>query len=176
MSNVLMVPTKLYQINSYDGSELSIAGWWKIPKKLFPSSLPQPIGSNFDLLYLCLELKVVQDEESWQDDGPFVAELEIGTVEVGFLSPPIFLAHRTLSIGHLWSINDRRSGFPIKLPVPAYGRATFEGFQNELFTSMLAGIIRSPKATVRWDEEGLVATINFGNTYISTREHAVEPD
>lgn len=175
MFNVLTVPGKLYQINDYDGSELSIDGWWNIPKKLFlDNQLPPPIRDDFALLVLNVQLTVAQDEESWQNDEPFVVELEICTTasELGSESQPIFRARRSLSIGHVWTSKDRRSSSTIRLPVPSYGR-TFEDFRNELVTSMLAHIIRSPKATLRWDDAGLVASVNVGNTYISTREHSV---
>src|SRR3989338_5354957 len=174
INNVLSIPTRLYQISDYDGSELSIAGWYDIPRKLFSGSeLPRPIGDNFDLLVLNIKLTVAQDEESWQNDQPFTVELDIyTTMKFGPDSPSISRATKPLSIGHLWAAKDRQSGTPISLPIPAYGR-TFEDFKNELLTSMLAHIIRRPKATLRWDDQGLVASVNIGNTYISTREHSV---
>jgi L-fucose isomerase-like protein len=49
---------------------------------------------------------------------------------------------------------------------------TLEDFQNGLIMAVLEQITQRPKATLRWDDKGLVACVNFGNTYISTREHA----
>jgi L-fucose isomerase-like protein len=103
-----------------------------------------------------------------QSINPFHVTLEISAVKAGWSKDKrVFICERDLAIGHLC-----KSSSPMILRVPTNWE-TLEDFQNGLIMTVLEQITQKPKATLRWDDSGMVACVNFGNTYISTREHSV---
>lgn len=170
MSNVFEAPQDLFE--SHNDEEAS--GLWYLKREDLPEGLLTLIGEGKEL-----EVKIFlqhPQRKDYDSEAPFEAELQVNTLDERFTSAPLVAAKRNVAIAHLWGHKLNRANVRLALRhdwLPS-GK-THEEVCGLLVTHLLRGVLFSvPKLTIRWDDHGMVALVNFGHTYISTREHQVK--
>ncbi len=145
---------------------------WRMERSSLPRELVALLG-HFEMLKVYLELSVHPDQYGMVSECPFEASVEVETIDQNDSEQQRAYAERELFTNHLWTATQRKEGARIELSwdLPS----SYEEFCEVLINSLLNSVLhREPKLTIRWDDIGMVAYVNFANAYISTREHAVK--
>ena len=172
MNTLELIPGKLevqeqYQAGFGEPHEAYAYGVWSLKGKKIPDGLSTVFGGGVEDININLRAIMRTDDMSWLENRPFLVGLSIrvnGKIKI--------LAERKLSLGHIWSRTKTHGKVVTRMPLLT--SETFGCFCAQLSAEILANILRRAKATVRWDNEGAVITVNIGATYVSTREHAVD--
>jgi|SRR3989344_7244795 len=172
MNNVFEVPSKLF--DPYGGDDEIVSGVWFIEREQLPDGILQHLEDSSDL-EVKIYLEHRKDVVDYNSGVPFEVELRIMTVDQKSNRTPLVIAKRNLALAHLWTHKQRQEGIRLKpgLEVLPYD-VTYDDVCAIVFRYLLEGVLlTTPRLTIRWDDQGMVVYVNFGNSYISTREHCV---
>ena len=169
MSNVLELYPGMFRADTCNVRPTGVfaKGDWVLEGAGVPNSLAALFGGNVEYIRLKLMATMFTDEKLWLSAEPFL--LSVGVIVDHDRKAQ---AGRVLSPGHIWGIGQRKIGVVFHPRVDV--AMTYPVFCAELFAKALADMIGHAKATIRWDEKGLVVAVNAGATYLSTREHSVD--
>ena len=172
MSNVFEVPQGLFDTETGDDDMAS--GLWYLKREDLPEGLLALIGEG-----KALEVKIYlehPESDDYDSETPFQVELHVNALDERFDRTPLAVARRSLAVAHLWKhqMNVTHIQLALRRDWLPSGK-THKEICDLLVTQMLRSVLFNvPKLTIRWDDHGLVAFVNFARTFISTREHQVK--
>jgi len=172
MSSVFEVPTELFDTRT--GDDEIVSGQWYFERQELPDDLlPHLAGADNLLVKVYLEHPKCAEYDS---EAPFQVELRMWAIDQKLNHKPLVVARRKAAVGHLWTNAQRNEGIRAAsgfdyLPSDLTHEDVCDILVRQLLTSVWQ---KSPKLTIRWDDQGIVVLANLGNSYISTREHQVE--
>ena len=154
---------------SFDGPE-SVRVMWQLERPTLPEQLCALFDTSFSCLSVALGATVHRGKKKWEEHRPFNVTLEVVAFNDGTEILQKQVASLNLPIGYMWSAQSRKA-LTLSTVRPS-GIDNYQQLCDELVESALAAILKEARATIRWDDKGLVVVANFAATYISTREHS----
>jgi|GEM_PF-5964321 len=167
MNSVFELPQNCYQ---RVGPRL---GSWKIGRSALPDSLVSQFG-GFRELIIDVTVDAINGPQAFRQGDPFEISLVIAKREGDIKETIVFWARRTLGLLHLWTREQiTKDGIRIVLE-DTLMPDSYKGFCDKLFRGLVQSVLeKTPKAIIRWDQQGVVVCVNIANTYVSTREHFI---
>ncbi len=168
LKDVLELGPKGADISPTDKDEPCQVVSWRLDRNDLPESLSKVLKKNFgdfEELFFSVMVTVATKNEKWPNSAlsaHMSVDLDGEIKQTASFEQPI---------GRLWK-SKHRKGLTFHMPIIPT-QCDYKGFCLELFNNVLVTILEDARAIITWDDKGLAVTINFGATYISTREHSL---